>query len=209
MTSGSNRRVPPSEAEKPEVYFSTDVETDGPTPGLNSMLSLGCAAYAETGELLSTFSVNLETLPDSGPDPIVSRWWETQAEAYAACREDPESAAVAMPRFADWVLMTAGNRRPIFVAWPVSFDFPFVVYYLSRFAACNVFGFKAIDVQSLAMGVLAEPRLSTVVKNQLPRRWMPNRPHTHIALDDAIEQGELFLNIHQAMRAIRGERTAS
>jgi hypothetical protein len=191
--------VSTSSTEKTEVYFSTDVETDGPTPGLNAMLSLGSAAYAETGELLGTFSVNLETLPESAPDPIVSRWWKTQAQAYAACREKPEPATVAMPRFAKWVLATAGNCRPIFVAWPVSFDFPFVAYYLNRFAECNVFGFKAIDIQSLAMGVLAEPRLGTVIKDHLPRSWIPNRAHTHVALEDALEQGELFLSIQRAI----------
>lgn len=28
----------------------------------------------------------------------------------------------------------------------------------------------------------------------LPRDWFDNLPHTHIALDDAIEQGVLFCN---------------
>ena len=30
---------------KPEIYISTDVETDGPIPGPHSMLSIGSAAY--------------------------------------------------------------------------------------------------------------------------------------------------------------------
>ena len=164
------------------------------------MLSLGSAAYTETGDLLGTFTVNLENLPDAAADPIVSRWWQTQAEAYAACRENPESPELAMPRFARWVTATAGKGRPILVAWPVSFDFPFVAYYLNRFASGNVFGFKAIDLQSLAMGVLAKPRISLIVKEQLPRHWIPLRAHTHVALDDALEQGELFLSIRRAMR---------
>ena len=29
----------------PEIYISTDVETDGPIPGQHSMLSIGSAAY--------------------------------------------------------------------------------------------------------------------------------------------------------------------
>lgn len=192
--------MPTSDTEKPEAYFSTDVETDGPTPGLNSMLSLGSAAYAQTGELLGTFSVNLETLPEATPDPIVSRWWKTQVQAYRACREDPQPPALAMPRFGDWVTATAGDRRPIFVAWPVSFDFSFVAYYLNRFAGHNVFGFKAIDIQSMAMGVLAEPRIGAIVKDRLPQDWIPARAHTHVALEDALEQGELFLNIRSSIR---------
>ncbi len=29
----------------------------------------------------------------------------------------------------------------------------------------------------------------------MPRRWFEKLPHTHVALDDAIEQGALFCNM--------------
>jgi hypothetical protein len=32
-------------SRKPEIYVSTDIEADGPIPGMNSMLSFGSAAY--------------------------------------------------------------------------------------------------------------------------------------------------------------------
>jgi hypothetical protein len=82
-----------------EIYVSTDVETDGPIPGPNSMLSFGSAAYTAQKELIGTFSANLET----------------------------------------------------------------------------------------------DYREST--KNGMPRRWFDQHPHSHIALDDAIEQGALFCNM--------------
>ena len=40
-----------------EVYFSTDVETDGPIPGPHSMLSFGSAAYTADGTLLGKLLV--------------------------------------------------------------------------------------------------------------------------------------------------------
>ena len=52
-----------------EIYVSTDVETDGPIPGMNSMLSFGSAAYLEDKTLVSTFTANLETMPDAKGDP--------------------------------------------------------------------------------------------------------------------------------------------
>lgn len=61
---------------KPEIYISTDVEADGPIPGSNSMLSFGSAAYLADKTLLSTFTTNLETLPDAKPDPITMEWWQ-------------------------------------------------------------------------------------------------------------------------------------
>ena len=53
---------------KTETYISTDIETDGPIPGPNSMLSFGSAAF-QGGKMISTFSANLVTLPNAAPDP--------------------------------------------------------------------------------------------------------------------------------------------
>ena len=38
-------------------------------------------------------------------------------------------------------------------------------------------------------------------KKQMPRAWFDDLPHTHVALDDAIEQGALFCNILRIVRA--------
>ena len=51
------------------VYVSTDVETDGQVVGVNSMLSLGSAAFAEDGTLLSCFSANLQPEKGGAQDP--------------------------------------------------------------------------------------------------------------------------------------------
>jgi hypothetical protein len=32
-------------------------------------------------------------------------------------------------------------------------------------------------------------------KEYLPRRWWDPLPHTHVALDDALEQGAIFCNM--------------
>ncbi len=32
-------------------------------------------------------------------------------------------------------------------------------------------------------------------KRKMPQHWFDDLPHTHVALDDAIEQGALFCNI--------------
>lgn len=53
----------------PEIYSSTDIESDGPIPGPNSMLSFASAAFTADKKLVSTFSANLETLPGATGDP--------------------------------------------------------------------------------------------------------------------------------------------
>jgi len=180
-----------------EIYVSTDVETDGPIPGPHSMLSLGSAAYTADKRLVATFSANLETLPDAAAHPQTAAWWRTQPEAWAACRSGLEAPQAAMKRYADWVDALGG--KPVFVAYPAGFDFLFVYWYLIRFAGRSPFGFSALDMKSFAMAQLRlDYRAST--KKAMPGHWFDPLPHSHVALDDAIEQGALFCNMLKANR---------
>ena len=175
-----------------ETYVSTDVETDGPIPGPHSMLSIGSAANTADKRLLSTFSANLETLPGATAHPDTAAWWATQPEAWAACRSDLESPEAVMKRYAGWVDALPG--RPVFVAYPAGFDFLFVYWYLIRFAGRSPFGFSALDMKSFAMAQLRlDYRASS--KANMPKHWFDPLPHSHVALDDAIEQGALFCNM--------------
>lgn len=175
-----------------EVYVSTDIECDGFTPGLNSMLSIGSAAYRADKTRLDTFSVNLETLPDASGHPATMEWWKNFPEAWDKTRQDPQPPERAMAEYADWVKSLPG--KPVFVGYPVSFDFGFVNWYLHRFTGENPFGFAALDIKSYAMAVLGWDFRATTKRN-LPAQWFDDLPHTHVALDDAIEQGTLFCNI--------------
>ena len=176
----------------PEIYVSTDVETDGPIPGPHSMLSFGSAAYVLPKNLLGTFSVNLETLPGASSHPSTMKWWSRHPEAWAAARSDPEDPAVAMRRYVDWVKGLPGT--PVFVAYPAAFDFLFVYWYLIRFAGESPFSFSALDIKTYAMAILRSGYREAAKRN-MPRRWFDPLPHSHRALDDAIEQGALFCNI--------------
>lgn len=64
-----------------EMYVSTDVETDGPIPGIYSMLSFGSAVYLADKTLVGTFTASLTTLPGATSDPKTMAWWATQPHA--------------------------------------------------------------------------------------------------------------------------------
>ncbi|MEW6211498.1 MAG: 3'-5' exoribonuclease, partial [Acidobacteriota bacterium] len=175
-------------------YVSTDVETDGPIPGPHSMLSFASAAYTADKLLISTFTANLETLPDAAGHPKTMRWWQTQPEAWQACREDPQPPRAAMKKYLAWLKRLPGS--PVFVGYPAAFDFMFVAWYLIRFTGENPFSHSALDIKTFAMAMMkTDYREST--KRRMPRRWFDDLPHTHQALDDAIEQGALFCNMLQ------------
>jgi hypothetical protein len=181
-----------------EIYISTDVETDGPIPGPHSMLSLGSAAYTADKHLVSTFSANLETLPEASAHPKTAEWWATQPEAWAACRKDLEPPAVAMARYVAWIRGLKG--KPVFVAYPAGFDFLFVYWYLIRFVGESPFSHSALDIKTFAMAVL-KTDYREATKRNMPKRWFDKLVHSHVALDDAIEQGALFCNMLKENRS--------
>ena len=175
-----------------EIYVSTDVETDGPIPGPHSMLSFASAAYRSDKTLLGSFEANLETLPGATGDAKTMAWWQTQPEAWSAARTHLRDPDEAMRDYVRWLKALPGT--PVFVAYPAGFDFLFVYWYLIRFAGESPFSFSALDVKTYAMALLKKEYRQSVKRN-MPRRWFDALPHTHRALDDAIEQGALFCNM--------------
>lgn len=164
------------------------------------MLSLASAAFSADKQLLSTFSVNLELLPGAAGEPSTMEWWAGQPEAWAAARKDPRDPAVAMPEYVAWLESLPG--KPVFVGYPAAYDFMFVYWYLIRFAGRSPFSYSALDVKSYACALMGTPFRETS-KRSFPQRWFDSAPHTHVALDDAIEQGRLFCNMLAERNATR------
>jgi hypothetical protein len=177
---------------KDEVYVSTDVETDGPIPGRYSMLSLASAAFTAGGELVGTFTANLELLPGATGHDKTMAWWATQQAAWDACRAGARAPKAVMHEYASWVNGLPG--KPVFVAYPAGFDFMFVYWYLIEFTGDSPFSHSALDMKTMAMALLGTPYRDST-KRAFPRHWSSERPHTHVALDDALEQGEVFVKM--------------
>jgi hypothetical protein len=190
-------------AAETEIYVSTDIEADGPIPGPHSMLSLASAAYLADKTVVSTFTANLDALPGAAPDPGTAKWWEQFPDAWAACRRDTRAPASAMYEYVAWLKGLPG--RPVFLGGPASWDFMWVYWYLVRFTRERPFRENALDVRSYAMGMRkTEFRLTS--RTYLPKRWFDaDLPHTHVALDDALEQGALFCNMLAENRLKSGE----
>jgi hypothetical protein len=185
-------KPPTAKEAMQEIYVSTDVEADGPIPGPHSMLSFGCAAFTAGGQLLATFSANLELLDGAAGHPDTMAWWDKNSQAWDMTRTDLQSASSAMPKYVTWLKSLPG--RPVFVGYPAAYDFLFVYWYLMRFAGESPFSHSALDIKTYAMAMLGLPYRDATKRN-MPRRWFSKAPHTHVALDDAIEQGQLFCNM--------------
>lgn len=181
-----------------DIYISVDIESDGPCPGLHSMLSLGCAAFTIERELLSSFECNFEEIPEATQNPnTMSEFWSVFPEMYAATRTNLVSPEEGMDKLQCWLNGLKSHGRLTFVAYPSRFDMRWVDYYALRFLNVNenLLGLGAIDVKTAASVVLKKPFRDTH-KKTMPKHWFTSdRKHTHLAIDDAIEQGEMAINI--------------
>ena len=175
-----------------EIYISTDVEADGPIPGPHSMLSFGSAAYFADKTLVSTFSANLYELEGATADADTMVFWAKHPQAWDACHQNREAPAVAMQRYLAWLKGLPGE--PVFIGYPAAYDFMFVYWYLIRFTGESPFSHSALDIKTYAKQLLKRGYRKSG-KGNMPPAWFDALPHSHIALDDAIEQGALFCNM--------------
>lgn len=184
----------------PEIYVSTDIEANGPCPGLFSMLSFGMAAFTIEKQLVGTFSRNLELLPGAGVDERTMLWWarSDNALAYEKSREGLVRPHEAMSACRTWLEELRRFGRPVICGAPSGFDFTFIYYYFQRELGESPVGFASLDLRSYAAAVMKR-QYRQVGKRQFPPEWIDeNLPHTHIALDDAIEQGCILINMMRA-----------
>jgi len=188
---------------RPEIYISIDIETDGPAPGVNSMLALGAAAFTADGAEVSDWYSTLHPLEDAVQNEDTMKWWATQPDAWAEVTANCKKPADAIPDFLWWCdsLELRYEAKLIAVAWPAAFDFAFVNYYCHRFGGRNPLGFACLDIRSYANGLARHPDYYGLRKAQvraLAGEIDKTGLRPHVAVDDAIEQGRLFVALRKA-----------
>ncbi|HUA92468.1 MAG TPA: 3'-5' exoribonuclease [Terracidiphilus sp.] len=191
-----------TQSEDVDVYFSADVETDGPIPGQFSMLSFGLVySGCFDGKLFSKptqFNQNFyrELRPIS--DEFQLDALRVNGLDRAQLLHDGTPPDKAMTEAAQWVRSVAGQGRPILVAYPLSFDWSFLYWYFVRFSL-NGSPFnhsQCFDIKT-AFAVKARIPIASAGRSKLMPGLRPNGIHTHNALEDAIEQAEVFANLFE------------
>ena len=184
------------------MYVSLDVEANGPCPGLNSMLSLGAAAFFD-GLIVSTFYKKL--IPESGPnfteDSDTMKWWETKPEAWDEVNQDQQDSQEVMTEFGSWLGRLNGvtvrrDAKLVAAAWPAAFDFGYVNYYMHQCYGENPLGFACLDIRSFANGLFNTPGYyERISEGDLYVKYdiKTDDLRQHVSVDDAIRQGRLLM----------------
>ena len=102
-----------------------------------------------------------------------------------------------MAEAAAWVAQRAGSDRAVLVGYPVVFDWMFLHWYFVRYVGESPFGFSsALDIKTIYQQK-AGVTVSDAGRGDLPAELRSSREHTHNALDDAIEQAEIFTRVFE------------
>lgn len=185
-----------------DVYFSADVETDGPIPGPFSMLSFALVYAGEFDGFTFRRPPSFATPFYAELKPISEQF---EAEALRVNGIDrsrllqegslPEDAMTAAAR---WVQDNAAGGRPVLVAYPLCYDWTWLYWYFMRFSATgSPFDYsRCFDIKT-AYAVKAHLPISSAGRSKLLESLRSSHPHTHHACDDAIEQAEIFANIFE------------
>jgi hypothetical protein len=196
---------------RPDIYISADVETDGPVPGPYSMLSFGLSVVgtydgrrllrADVSDAAGSFYRELRPISDEFDQEALAI---NGLDRGALSREGADPIH-AMLDAAAWVEGVSQGNRPVLVAYPVAFDWSFLYWYFERFAGSSPFGHSScLDIRTY-FHAIAGTVFDLSGKSSMPEALLPNREHTHNALDDAIEQGELFANLFDMSTRARNE----
>ncbi|MFQ2239883.1 3'-5' exoribonuclease domain-containing protein [Aeromonas dhakensis] len=168
-----------------EIFVSVDVETSGPIPGEYSLLSIGaCSAFDPD----NGFTCKVKPLSDKF-DPKALEVTGLSMKALMNSGLEPNKA---MNAFSNWLSSLAGpNDTIVFVGFNAPFDWSFINYYFHLFDGKNPFGFSALDIKALYMGVTGCSWRDTR-SSKIAAHLKPTLSSTHDALEDARYQAEIF-----------------
>jgi hypothetical protein len=195
-----------SKADHPEsevdAYFSADVETDGPIPGPFSMLSFALVYAGSFDGKRFQRPRGYDRILYKELKPISENFQEEALRVNGLDRSrlclEGESPDSAMTEAALWVSEQAGAAKPVLVAYPLSFDWSWLYWYFIRFSSLgSPFEYsRCFDIKT-ALAVKAAIPIAEAGRSRLQASLRPLKKHTHHAIDDAIEQAEIFANVFE------------
>lgn len=164
-----------------QYFFSVDVESDGPCPGLYSMVCFGAALVNDP--VKETFY---------GQTAPISKQYQPEALAISGFTreqhkkfQDPKEVMI---NFHNWIKKICGEKiRPTLISDNPAFDWQFINYYFHAYLGYNPFGFSARRIGDIYSGL---------GKNMtIANKWKSLRQtiHDHNPVNDAIGNAEALI----------------
>jgi 3' exoribonuclease, RNase T-like len=185
-----------------DLYFSADVETDGPIPGPYSILSFAMVYAGSFDGRKFKRPENYDRIFYRELKPISDLFQKEALDVNGLDRArlcvEGTAPERAMTEAFHWINANTEGAKPVLVAYPLSFDWTWLYWYFIQFCkAGSPFDYsRCFDIKT-ALAVKAGIPISEAGRSRLDSSLSSKRQHTHHAVDDAIEQAEIFANIFE------------
>lgn len=169
-----------------KCYISVDVEgsVGFELPPVSNMVSLGACVIGKPDQ---RFYIEFKLLNDN---------WDPEAEKIhrltrAYLRRNGEYMIPAMTAFRNWTLGASGGADPVFCATPIAYDWAYVDWCFRWCGIQNPY-VETLDGRQLYRMIKGLPDSVKVERKSIWSEFPTQLEHTHHALDDALEQEEVF-----------------
>lgn len=174
---------------KGELYFSVDVETSGGGPLTQNLLSIGAVVVGDHSKTHYVEIAPLKSVRGYDPDPQAMK---VHGLDLARLKKEGKSPMRATTDFKTWVFDTSGPRRPVFVSFG-TYDWMWCGSYFDLYGGryTEPFGPNTLDLKSFYAGWRGRD-FTRAAKRFMPAHHLSGTRSSHNALEDAIQQAEMF-----------------
>lgn len=186
------------------IFVSLDIEADGPSVANNNCIQIGLVACNlidnATDENLSEWIVNKLSIcikPLEGHNEnnkTKTEFWNKNLDVYNYIKSNEIDAQEAVNKISDWLFdVEKAEKIKYFVANPAAYDWMWFHYLYTKFNGKYQLPYTAKCISSMKFLLKNMGKNLSIVSDKLP--------HTHDAVDDAIEQAFTFIKIMELTKS--------
>jgi len=182
----------------PPAYCSFDVEMDGNNPMLNSMRSIGIALFTEKDGKIDSLYMNIMPRPETKPNPKTMRdFWERHPQQWKCVNENPLRPEAATANLASWLRYHEKSYTLKWVARPACVDWMWLKCYYETYgpAVKPDIGYYCHCLSTMLRSYFLTYPVRD--KRAVMAELSNNLPYNHNALDDAVCQGTIYMNLRK------------
>lgn len=166
-----------------------DLETTGTDPHNSAIIQIAAARFDyKTCAVGQSFVVSLHMPETRFWSEDTREWWMGQGEVYDEIVSTAIEPEAGWNAFADWMIMSGGDRANRLWAKPLSFEYPFLQSYGRLFGRPLPIHYRdCVDLHSFTRGLRGDPGANPIDKQ------IPFDGDAHNALHDVFHQIKIAL----------------
>jgi DNA polymerase III alpha subunit (gram-positive type) len=197
---------------KPNIYLSFDVETDGPTPMINNLLSIGIVGLTLNEEIIYRFEANILPLEYHQQDKKTMDFWlkPQQEQSWNHLLTNQRYYMDVFNQLSDELKELTNTYNIHFIAQPACFDWMFLKCYYeqAKLHSTNPDNFYDIGFKCECISTLSEYYKKidqynrNIVSNIMQTIKQNNNGTEHQALYDATIQGLFYCKLSKILNEL-------